>query len=141
MTRDARIAFIASTRMASSMTLFQSMTTSADNRAPERHTTAIAALASLILIEIFPFGARTLRWALLDSGFNGCFLFGNLSEGPVKNDNVTSRAKVCQKKLKKLEVWAKVARYRKYGLTGWVYYPVMRGEAKARQAGGSLFQN
>jgi hypothetical protein len=23
---------------------------------------------------------------------------------------------------------------RKYGPTGWVYYPVMRGEAKARQA-------
>ena len=49
-------------RTALSRTLFQSMISSADNRAgPKRHTTATAAKAGLNFMVIFPFEARTWR--------------------------------------------------------------------------------
>ena len=48
-------------RTASSRTLFQSMISSADNRAgPKRHTTATAAQAGLIFMGIFPFESTNI---------------------------------------------------------------------------------
>jgi hypothetical protein len=55
---DIRVAgsgLIEFARTALYITLFQSITTSANNRGPERHTTAIATLVNLILMGSFPF--------------------------------------------------------------------------------------